>query len=86
MWRTVEADGCVWEVRAVQNPDLGIRADQSLLEFRPSDGNRSPRRVVVDKVDLGAMTDIEIRAAYFQSRPIGGDHYGRPGKRMADAG
>jgi hypothetical protein len=85
MWRTIDADGCVWEVRAVQNPDLGTRAGQELLEFRPRDGNRPPRRVVADRSRLEEMDDAELRSAYMQARPIGGDYYGRPGKRMPDA-
>jgi hypothetical protein len=86
MWRTVEADGCVWEVRTVQNPDLGVGRDQELLEFRPRDANRPPRRVIVDHVDLETMDESALRSAYVQARPIGGDYYGRPGKRMHDAG
>jgi hypothetical protein len=26
-----------------------------------------------------------LSAAFAQARPLGGDHYGRPGKRMDDA-
>ena len=86
MWRTIEADGCVWEVRAVQNPDLGVEAGQQLLEFRPRDGNRPPRRVVTADISLDDMDEAHLRSAYLQALPIGGDHYGRPGKRMADGG
>jgi hypothetical protein len=32
------------------------------------------------------MDDAALRAAYMKARPIGGDHYGRPGKHMTDAG
>jgi hypothetical protein len=87
MWRTIEADGCVWEVRAVQNPDLGTEPGMELLEFRPRGGNRPPRRIVVGGMAaLDDMDEAQLRAAYLQARPIGGDHYGRPGKRMSDAG
>jgi hypothetical protein len=86
MWRTIDADGCVWEVRAVHNPYLGVDPSRELLEFRPRDGNRPPRHVLGGTTRLDEMDDIELRAAYLQSRPIGGDHYGRPGKRMRDTG
>jgi hypothetical protein len=87
MWRTIEADGCVWEVRAMQNPDMGTEPGRELLEFRPREGNRPPRRVVLDGgIALDALDEAQLRAAYLQARPIGGDHYGRPGKRMPDAG
>lgn len=86
MWRTIEADGCVWEVRAVQNPDLGAGPGQELLEFRPREGNRPPRRVMSGSTSLEHMDEAQLRSAYMQARPIGGDYYGRPGKRMSDAG
>jgi hypothetical protein len=86
MWRTIEADGCVWEVRAVQNPDLGTGPRDELLEFRAREGNRPPRRVMSGRVRLEDMDDEQLRAAYVQARPIGGDYYGRPGKRMSDSG
>jgi hypothetical protein len=87
MWRTIEADGCVWEVRAVHNPDLGTEPGRELLEFRPREGNRPPRRVVIGlDAGLDEMDEAQLRSAYLQARPIGGDHYGRPGKRMTDAG
>lgn len=86
MWRTIEADGCIWEVRSVQNPDLGTEPGHDLLEFRPRDGNRPPRRVVIKSSNLDQMDEAQLRSAYLQALPIGGDHYGRPGKRMRDAG
>ena len=87
MWRTIEADGCVWEVRVVHNPDLGGDPNTELLEFRPSEGSRPPRRVVVARhKSLDEMDEAQLRSAYMQALPIGGDHYGRPGKRMSDAG
>lgn len=39
-----------------------------------------------DAGGLGEMDDPELRSALRQARPIGGDVYGRPGKRMGDAG
>ncbi|MGH7505087.1 MAG: hypothetical protein ACRELX_05535 [Longimicrobiales bacterium] len=87
-WKTLNADGCEWEVRAVasgteaQEPGDSAR---EILEFRTVDVTRPPRRVEVDAGALSRMTDQELRAAYRMSRPIGGDYYGRPGKQMPDA-
>jgi hypothetical protein len=84
MWKTIEADGCVWQVRTLANPETGSEADRELLEFQAEGGNRPARRLLVEPGSLGAMDDAQLRAAYLQSRPIGGDHYGRPGKQMGD--
>jgi hypothetical protein len=84
-WKTIEADGCVWQVRSVTNPDLGTEPGQAVLEFQAEDGNRPPRRVVVEQGSLHAMDEPALRAAYQRALPIGGDHYGRPGKRMTDS-
>jgi hypothetical protein len=84
-WKSIEADGCTWQVRSVVNPDM-VSGRQEVLEFQPQDGNRPPRRIVVDEGALHDMDEASLRAAYVQARPIGGDHYGRPGKRMSDAG
>jgi hypothetical protein len=84
MWKTIEADGVTWEVSAVQNPDLGIDAGQEMLEFRCRGGDRPPRRIVVDRGALEGMDRKRLQSVYTQARPIGGDHYGRPGKRMSD--
>jgi len=56
-----------------------------MLEFATQEGNRPPRRVVIDGGSLHDMDETALRAAYLRARPIGGDHYGRPGKRMSDA-
>ncbi|HEX7050632.1 MAG TPA: hypothetical protein VF188_10555 [Longimicrobiales bacterium] len=86
MWRRLEADGCAWEVRSIAN-DAGApeAVRQEILEFRSSDGNRPPRRLALEAGRLGEMDDHALRAAYRRALPIGGDHYGRPGKRMTDA-
>lgn len=85
MWKTIDADGCTWEVRAgVNPPDAGTGPGQEVLEFSPREGNRPARRVVVEAGALERMDDEALRAAYLRARPIGGDHYGRPGKRMSD--
>lgn len=87
MWRRIEADGCVWEIRATAaTPDLGTESAgaEEILEFRPLDGVRPPRRLVVAAGALGGMNDDALQSAYRQARPIGGDFYGRPGKRMQD--
>jgi hypothetical protein len=85
MWKTIEADGCVWQVRSVSNPDAGLGADQEVLEFQSKEGIRPPRRLVIDRGALEAMDEAQLHAAYQKALPIGGDHYGRPGKRMTDA-
>jgi hypothetical protein len=85
MWKTIEADGTVWQVRSLSNPDMVSEAGQQVLEFQSQDGNRPPRRLVVDEA-LETMDEQQLRAAYRRALPIGGDHYGRPGKRMMDSG
>ena len=85
-WKTLEADGCIWEVRSgVNPPDTGAAPNQEVLEFRTTSANMPPRRVVVEAGSLQGMDEAALRAAYMRARPIGGDHYGRPGKRMSDA-
>jgi hypothetical protein len=87
-WRTVNADGCEWEVRAVAS---GTEAEavtegvREILEFSAVGELRPPRRIEVDAGALGTMSDDELLKAYRGARPIGGDFYGRPGKRMPDA-
>ncbi|HEX6135250.1 MAG TPA: hypothetical protein VFZ24_14875 [Longimicrobiales bacterium] len=86
-WKTLEADGCTWEVRSVVNsPDTGAAPDEEVLEFTTQSANMPPRRVVVRAGSLEVMDETALRSAYLRARPIGGDHYGRPGKRMSDAG
>lgn len=85
-WKTIEADGCTWEVRSVmKTSDPGATGDEEMLEFRTREGNRPPRRVAVAAGALETMDEAALRSAYLQARPIGGDFYGRPGKRMSDA-
>lgn len=55
-----------------------------ILEFRPVEGAFQPRRTVVPSGALDRMDDSELVSAFRRSRPIGGDYFGRPGKRMAD--
>jgi len=84
-WRTLEADGCTWEVRSVVNsPDTGAAPDEEVLEFTTRAVTMPPRRVVVRTGALETMDEAALRSAYLRARPIGGDHYGRPGKRMSD--
>jgi hypothetical protein len=84
-WKTLDADGCTWEVRSVVNsPDTRDPSGEDLLEFRTADVNMPPRRVVVSSGALEHMDEAALRAAYLRARPIGGDHYGRPGKTMVD--
>jgi hypothetical protein len=83
-WKTIEADGCTWHVRALNNPDIGTAPGQSVLEFQSAEGTLPPRRLVVEDSALNEMGEEELRRAYLKALPIGGDHYGRPGKRMLD--
>jgi hypothetical protein len=87
-WTRLNADGCDWEVRAIasdMDTDPAHATNREILEFSPVDMNRPPRRIEVDAGVLSTVSETELRALYQQSRPIGGDYYGRPGKRMPDA-
>ena len=83
MWRTIEADGCTWEVRVVENE----QDEHDILEFQPQEQavTRPPRRFAINRGTADSLSDDQLRAAYVQARPSGGDCYGRPGKRMPDA-
>lgn len=83
IWRTIEADGCTWEVRVISAQGEDPRTE--VLEFVPREPIRPPRRLVIERGVLPNMKDDELRAAYLKSRPIGADFYGRPGKRMSDS-
>lgn len=80
MWRKIEAEGCTWEVRAFSQEG----ESEDILEFQPVEATRPPRRLAVTTDALDAMSDEDLQAAFVQARPIGGDFYGRPGKRMSD--
>jgi hypothetical protein len=81
-WRTIEAEGRTWQVRAVSSsPETGV---SDVLEFT-SGTEVPPRRLAVPTGSLGDMDADALSAAFAQARPLGGDHYGRPGKRMDDA-
>lgn len=79
MWQKIEADGCEWEVRSVAE-----ETGSEVLEFRPLDPTRPARRFGLDGGTLQEMDEEALHAAFRQARPIGGDFYGRPGKRMTD--
>jgi hypothetical protein len=86
-WKTIHADGGDWEIRAVASETPA--ADEAgggteILEFVAVDGIRPTRRVAVPTGALASMDDEALLGAYKRSLPIGGDHYGRPGKRMRD--
>lgn len=78
IWRTLHADDCDWEVGVVSS-----EADE-IIEFRPKEATRPPRRLAVPPGSLADMDDEALKSAYTRARPIGGDYYGRPGKRMSD--
>jgi hypothetical protein len=87
-WRTLKADGCEWEIRAtasgtdVEDQREGAR---EILEFTPIGQARPPRRIEIPAGALASLSDEDLVKAYRSARPIGGDFYGRPGKRMPDA-
>ncbi|HEX6609391.1 MAG TPA: hypothetical protein VF051_01320 [Hyphomicrobiaceae bacterium] len=78
MWRTLQADGCEWEVGVVSSEA------EEIIEFRPKEATRPPRRLAVAPGALEKMDDDALMSAYTRARPIGADYYGRPGKRMTD--
>jgi hypothetical protein len=87
-WRRIQEDGREWEARVIAGPqqsDPGLEGDDETLEFVCVDGSRQPRRIAVRAGALADMDDQALRRAYLRARPIGGDSYGRPGKRMDDA-
>lgn len=86
MWRRIETEGREWEVRSVAGAaDAASEGPAEILEFRAIEGNIPPRRVSIDDtVSLEKMDDAALLAAFRQALPIGGDHYGRPGKHMPD--
>jgi hypothetical protein len=87
MWLRLSADGCDWEVRAITRPDGAEdvdAAERTELEHLALDGLRRPRQLAVPEGTFAQMDEGKLQAAYRKSRPVGGDHYGRPGKHMAD--
>ncbi len=78
LWRTLHADDCDWEVGVVSSEE------EEIIEFRPKEATRPPRRLAVPPGTLEGMDDEALKSAYTRARPIGGDYYGRPGKRMSD--
>ncbi|HUG41870.1 MAG TPA: hypothetical protein VMM12_15380 [Longimicrobiales bacterium] len=87
-WPRIHEDGAEWEARVVAGPqqsDPMASGDDETLEFVCLDGTRGVRRIAVAAGSVGDMDELALRRAYLRARPIGGDHYGRPGKRMNDA-
>lgn len=87
-WRRLRADDCDWEIRAIA-ADVDAQAvdaasPEDILEFSAVGAIRPPRRTLVAAGALATMSEAELQAAYRRARPIGGDYYGRPGKRMPD--
>lgn len=87
-WRTLKADGCEWEVRATASSidvDDQREGAREILEFTAIGQARPPRRIEIPAGALASLSDEDLVKAYRSARPIGGDFYGRPGKRMPDA-
>jgi hypothetical protein len=83
-WRRIKADGTEWEVRIISESGTG-NEERDIIEFRPVDGVAQPRRTAVERNQLDDLSDDDLAAVYRRAAPIGGDHYGRPGKPMPDA-
>ena len=84
-WRRFEADGAEWEARMVSaNEQSDAAREGEVIEFVCVDGSRKSRRLA-GAGSAGDMDETELQNAYRQARPIGGDHYGRPGKPAGDA-
>lgn len=85
-WRRIQGDGAEWEVRILPGPGrTDGDDDEEVLEFVCVDGSRKSRQVAVPAGAYPAMDEAGLQRAFLQARPIGGDHYGRPGKHMNDA-
>lgn len=87
-WRRIRDEGVEWEARIVPSPgqtEAVPDADQEVLEFVCVDGSRKARQLAVTPGAYGDMDEEGLRKAFLKARPIGGDHYGRPGKQMNDA-
>lgn len=87
-WRRLKADDCDWEIRVIAaEARVGPASEnrEEILEFRSVDAIRPPRRAFVTAGLLEGMSDTDLLSIYRRARPIGGDYYGRPGKRMPDA-
>ena len=84
-WKQITVEGVQWEVRAVSSElPGGGGGDEELLEFRSREATMPPRRVTIRRGALEGISEAELMSAFLQARPIGGDYYGRPGKRMPD--
>ena len=86
-WPRIEEDGREWEARVIAGPqqsDPNVEGDDETLEFVAVDGSAQPRRLAVRSGAVQGMDETALRRAYRKALPIGGDHYGRPGKRMRD--
>lgn len=83
MWRRLTLDGSEWEVRVVSiGPDDA--SGEEILEFSPVEATRPTRRLAVPAGAASGISEEDLKVAFVKARPIGGDHYGRPGKRMSD--
>jgi hypothetical protein len=87
-WRRLEEDGTEWEARIVPGSERMDEGDEEgeVVEFVCVEGTRKPRRLAVARGSVREMDEAALRRVFRQARPIGGDHYGRPGKPVNDAG
>ena len=84
IWRRIHTDQGDWEVRVFAvEPDRDHYREE-ILEFTPVEATRPPRRLAIGRANLDEFDDEALASCFRQARPIAGDYYGRPGKRMAD--
>lgn len=86
-WRRLSADGCDWEVRVIAEQaehEAREPRGEDIVEFRPVGVIRPPRRTTAPAGAVDGMSEQQLLATYRRALPIGGDHYGRPGKHMPD--
>lgn len=87
-WPRLEADGVIWEARVLPGSGGSEPSQEEgveVVEFICVGGGRKPRQLSVPAGKLRELDEEALARIYRQARPIGGDHYGRPGKRPSDA-
>jgi hypothetical protein len=87
-WKRIQEEGAEWEARVIASPAQteAVPGDgDELLEFVCVDGSRKARQLAVAAGSYESMDEEALHRAFVRARPIGGDHYGRPGKPTNDA-
>jgi hypothetical protein len=87
-WIRIQEEGAEWEARVIASPgqtEAVPGSDDEVLEFVCIDGSRKARQLAVAQGSYESMDEEALHRAFLRARPIGGDHYGRPGKTTNDA-